>query len=104
MLTLFWDQNSRHFHPVSRDKINDQVSVQTEPSMCCESGQQISWLAARSITHKFLRLFNPSLPVSPPETTEEYVTRDICPPARSLIFATAQADQFLPYAERRCWC
>lgn len=25
-------------------------------------GQQISWKAARSITHKFIRLFNPSLP------------------------------------------
>jgi DNA-3-methyladenine glycosylase II len=39
-----------------------------------KSGQQISWLAARSIAHKFLRLFNPSIPVLPPDTTEEYVT------------------------------
>jgi hypothetical protein len=28
-------------------------------------GQQISWLAARSITHRFVRLFNPSLPEKP---------------------------------------
>ncbi|KZT72197.1 DNA glycosylase [Daedalea quercina L-15889] len=28
-------------------------------------GQQISWLAARSITHKFVRLFDPSLPEKP---------------------------------------
>ncbi|KAL5524102.1 hypothetical protein ACEPAG_8275 [Sanghuangporus baumii] len=31
-------------------------------------GQQISWLAARSITHKFTRLFDPSLPEKAPET------------------------------------
>ncbi|KAI0066099.1 DNA glycosylase [Artomyces pyxidatus] len=30
-------------------------------------GQQISWLAARSITHKFLRLFFPELPEKPDE-------------------------------------
>lgn len=28
-------------------------------------GQQISWLAARAITHKFIRLFDPSLPEKP---------------------------------------
>ncbi|KAH8119591.1 DNA glycosylase [Phellopilus nigrolimitatus] len=28
-------------------------------------GQQISWLAARSITHKFIRLFDPSMPEKP---------------------------------------
>ncbi|KAL5484844.1 hypothetical protein ACEPAI_7486 [Sanghuangporus weigelae] len=31
-------------------------------------GQQISWLAARSITHRFTRLFDPSLPEKAPET------------------------------------
>ncbi|KAG8893372.1 hypothetical protein FRC01_013630, partial [Tulasnella sp. 417] len=29
-------------------------------------GQQISWKAARSIKHKFIRLFDPSLPETPP--------------------------------------
>lgn len=35
-------------------------------------GQQISWLAARSITHKFTRLFFPHLPekLPPPSSTE----------------------------------
>ena len=28
-------------------------------------GQQISWLAARSINHKFIRLFDPSIPEKP---------------------------------------
>ncbi|KZT10642.1 DNA glycosylase [Laetiporus sulphureus 93-53] len=28
-------------------------------------GQQISWMAARSITHRFIRLFDPSLPEKP---------------------------------------
>lgn len=28
-------------------------------------GQQISWLAARSITYKFIRLFDPSIPEKP---------------------------------------
>jgi DNA-3-methyladenine glycosylase II len=30
-------------------------------------GQQISWLAARSITHKFIRLYDPSLPEKVPD-------------------------------------
>jgi hypothetical protein len=30
-----------------------------------DRGQQISWLAARSITHRFIRLFDPSLPEKP---------------------------------------
>ncbi|PCH43456.1 DNA glycosylase [Wolfiporia cocos MD-104 SS10] len=30
-------------------------------------GQQISWLAARAIAHRFIRLFDPSLPERPPE-------------------------------------
>ncbi|TFL04734.1 DNA glycosylase [Pterulicium gracile] len=34
-------------------------------------GQQISWLAARSIKHKFIRLFDPSLP----EKATDYVER-----------------------------
>ncbi|KAF8320701.1 DNA glycosylase, partial [Clavulina sp. PMI_390] len=34
-------------------------------------GQQISWLAARSITHKFLRLYDSSLPLTPPEVSAE---------------------------------
>ncbi|KAI5117110.1 hypothetical protein M0805_008229 [Coniferiporia weirii] len=31
-------------------------------------GQQISWLAARAVTHKFVRLFDPSLPEKPSES------------------------------------
>lgn len=37
-------------------------------------GQQISWLAARSITHRFLRLFNPSLPETVPTSEEDKIT------------------------------
>ncbi|QRV94235.1 HhH-GPD superfamily base excision DNA repair protein [Ceratobasidium sp. AG-Ba] len=33
-------------------------------------GQQISWLAARSIRHRFLRLFDPSLPEKVPPSNE----------------------------------
>ncbi|KLO19484.1 DNA glycosylase [Schizopora paradoxa] len=34
-------------------------------------GQQISWLAAKSITHRFIRLFNPSLPEKPTDFSPE---------------------------------
>ncbi|CAA7263166.1 unnamed protein product [Cyclocybe aegerita] len=37
-------------------------------------GQQISWLAARSITHKFLRLYQPSLPEKPTEEERKAIT------------------------------
>jgi len=33
-------------------------------------GQQISWLAARSITHKFIRLYDPTLPERIPDSSE----------------------------------
>ena len=36
-----------------------------------DRGQQISWLAARSITHKFIRLFDPSVAENPDD--EQYV-------------------------------
>ncbi|KDQ57620.1 hypothetical protein JAAARDRAFT_130654 [Jaapia argillacea MUCL 33604] len=38
-----------------------------DPFRCdnISQGQQISWLAARSITHRFIRLFDPSLPEKP---------------------------------------
>lgn len=35
--------------------------------VCISRGQQISWLAARSITHKFRRLYDPTLPEKPDE-------------------------------------
>ncbi|KAI0341982.1 DNA glycosylase [Trametopsis cervina] len=41
-------------------------------------GQQISWLAARSISHKFVRLFDPSLPEKP---TDHNKTTDFFPSA-----------------------
>jgi len=34
------------------------------------SGQQISWKAARSITHKFIRLYHPEIAE---DVTDEYV-------------------------------
>lgn len=34
-------------------------------------GQQISWMAARSITHKFIRLYDPSLPEKPVDDNEQ---------------------------------
>ncbi|KAF8798732.1 DNA glycosylase [Phlegmacium glaucopus] len=37
-------------------------------------GQQISWLAARSITHKFIRLFDPSLPEKPDDEQRRLIT------------------------------
>lgn len=36
-------------------------------------GQQISWLAARSITHRFIRLFDESLPEKPIVDEQGYV-------------------------------
>jgi DNA-3-methyladenine glycosylase II len=59
-----------------------------------ESGQQISWMAARSIAHRFLRLFNPSLPVSPPDATEEYVIHMNA--LLSLILSLARPIRFFP--------
>ncbi|KIM61576.1 hypothetical protein SCLCIDRAFT_55442, partial [Scleroderma citrinum Foug A] len=41
---------------------------QVHPFRCvfgCRHGQQISWLAARSINHRFLRLYDPTLPERP---------------------------------------
>jgi hypothetical protein len=43
---------------------------QTDDTVAFSSGQQISWLAARSITYKFIRLFNPSLPETRPDNAE----------------------------------
>ncbi|PPQ67302.1 hypothetical protein CVT25_005886 [Psilocybe cyanescens] len=37
-------------------------------------GQQISWLAARSITHKFIRLYDPSLPEKPSDEERRNIT------------------------------
>ncbi|KAF8157021.1 DNA glycosylase [Crassisporium funariophilum] len=37
-------------------------------------GQQISWLAARSINHRFIRLFDPSLPEKPNEEQRRAIT------------------------------
>jgi len=37
-------------------------------------GQQISWLAARSITHKFIRLYDPSLPEKPTDEERRAIT------------------------------
>ncbi|KAG8953430.1 hypothetical protein FRC04_002272 [Tulasnella sp. 424] len=36
-------------------------------------GQQISWKAARSIKHKFIRLFDPSLPEAPPAPGDKQI-------------------------------
>ncbi|KIO30709.1 hypothetical protein M407DRAFT_14276 [Tulasnella calospora MUT 4182] len=36
-------------------------------------GQQISWKAARSIKHKFIRLFDPSLPETPPAPGDKQI-------------------------------
>ncbi|KAF4621205.1 hypothetical protein D9613_000671 [Agrocybe pediades] len=37
-------------------------------------GQQISWLAARSITHRFIRLYDPSLPEKPDDEQRRAIT------------------------------
>ncbi|KDR75915.1 hypothetical protein GALMADRAFT_140495 [Galerina marginata CBS 339.88] len=37
-------------------------------------GQQISWLAARSILHRFLRLYDPSLPEKPDDEQRKAIT------------------------------
>ncbi|GJJ06104.1 hypothetical protein Clacol_000293 [Clathrus columnatus] len=50
-------------------------------------GQQISWLAARSITHKFIRLYYPQLPEKLPpvgSTTEPKVPQDVFPTAQQV--------------------
>ncbi|KAF8503093.1 DNA glycosylase [Gautieria morchelliformis] len=46
-------------------------------------GQQISWLAARSITHRFIRLYFPSLPEKPPAigSGDPKVPEDVFPTA-----------------------
>ncbi|KAF8609027.1 DNA glycosylase [Ceratobasidium sp. AG-I] len=45
-------------------------------------GQQISWLAARSIKHKFLRLFDPSLPEKVPVSGEDSLKYKFPSPGR----------------------
>ncbi|KAH8083774.1 DNA glycosylase [Cristinia sonorae] len=44
-------------------------------------GQQISWKAARSIKHRFIRLFNPSLPEKP----DDYNMVDYFPTAQDVV-------------------
>ncbi|KAI0297077.1 DNA glycosylase, partial [Russula brevipes] len=44
-------------------------------------GQQISWLAARAIQHKFLRLFFPELPEKPDEQYWTKTRQDVFPTA-----------------------
>lgn len=58
--------------PIARASGSFPVSVFLYPSLLTKLihrtlvtsilGQQISWLAARSITHRFIRLYDPSLP------------------------------------------
>ncbi|KAI0087997.1 DNA glycosylase [Irpex rosettiformis] len=47
-------------------------------------GQQISWLAARSITHRFVRLFDPSLPEKPVDHNKFSRTTDFFPTAHQV--------------------
>lgn len=61
-------QNLVHFHNVSRDASPPPAVwcfVFPDPKAGCCSGQQISWLAARAIQHKFLKLYFPELPDKP---------------------------------------
>jgi DNA-3-methyladenine glycosylase II len=56
-------QNLMLFHNVSGDASFRLWFSRTLKQAC--SGQQISWLAARAIQHKFLRLYFPELPEKP---------------------------------------
>ncbi|KAI0930616.1 hypothetical protein AcV5_007284 [Taiwanofungus camphoratus] len=48
-------------------------------------GQQISWRAARSIIHRFLRLFNPSLPEKAEEYSQYEGRESFFPTARQVV-------------------
>jgi hypothetical protein len=59
-------QNLVHFHNVSGDAcITPGCGIFPDPKAGYCSGQQISWLAARAIQHKFLKLYFPELPDKP---------------------------------------
>ncbi|GJE94973.1 DNA glycosylase [Phanerochaete sordida] len=71
-------------------------------------GQQISWLAARSITHKFCRLFDPSLPEKPNDhhsnmsffpTCHQVIQKDI-PTLRTAGLSQRKAEYILDLAAR----
>jgi DNA-3-methyladenine glycosylase II len=58
-------QNLVHFHNVSGDtSMMSVMDLSRTLNQAC-SGQQISWLAARAILHKFLKLYFPELPDKP---------------------------------------
>ncbi|KAI0682419.1 DNA glycosylase [Cytidiella melzeri] len=71
-------------------------------------GQQISWLAARSITHKFIRLFDPSLPEKPVDhnkttdffPTAHQVTAMDIPTLRTAGLSQRKAEYVLDLASR----
>ncbi|KAF8906555.1 DNA glycosylase [Gymnopilus junonius] len=54
----------------------NEVQLKSSPSALATSilGQQISWLAARSITHKFIRLYDASLPEKPTDEERQAIT------------------------------
>ena len=56
-------QNPVHFHNVSAD-ITSVTDLSRSLNQAC-SGQQISWMAARAILHKFLKIYFPELPDKP---------------------------------------
>lgn len=71
-------------------------------------GQQISWLAARSITHKFCRLFDPSLPEKPADhhgttsffpSAHQVIQKDI-PTLRTAGLSQRKAEYILDLAAR----
>ncbi|KAJ3529786.1 hypothetical protein NM688_g7806 [Phlebia brevispora] len=70
-------------------------------------GQQISWMAARSITHRFVRLFDPSLPEKPVEhkptdffpSAHQVITIDI-PTLRTAGLSQRKAEYVLDLAAR----
>ncbi|KAL7412240.1 DNA glycosylase [Mrakia frigida] len=73
--TLSWDLEVAKAHLVAHDPRFEAMFEKWEPTVYMEDlevdafrslvhsllGQQISWLAARSITHRFIRLFYPTL-------------------------------------------
>lgn len=61
-----YPQNALHEHFVSTSSFRDLFFPLVFTLCLCRS-QQISWMAARSICHRFVRLYNPSMPEKPTE-------------------------------------
>ncbi|KAG6812600.1 hypothetical protein H0H92_001951 [Tricholoma furcatifolium] len=116
VLTFSFEEGKRHLISVDH-RFRDLFSkMQCKPYEHLEMvhpfrGQQISWLAARSVNHKFVRLFDPSIPEKIDEypahgkptsfyPTPEMVANTDIPTLRTAGLSQRKAEYVLDLAQR----